>query len=300
VKSKNLLYSIFLAAALFAAFIYPLAAAEDKPEDKLAYTLISSEGLSYTNDMLRQSIKKLFPNAQERYLEYNSKEAQKYIKELNIKSVPYVIYDNSITAADKFFHMVRNVMIDKVKGYYIIPQAQLKMGEYMILGRNIEPNKLCIFVMGLCPYAREAEANLIDFIRQNKTAVSIKIRYLVDIHEFGIYSPRGPDEIKEDLRQIIIQKYYPDKFMDYLLARQTKKAEDAAKELSLSLEEIDSKAEEAKSLLKEDFESAKELGITRSPAFLWENVYLIQNLDGLKQHKPFDVKKKQTEGLKKQ
>lgn len=261
-------------------------------QEQIEYILISSKDIPHVNEMLRNSIKKLSPNAVETYIEYDSVEAQGYIKDLDIAFVPSVIYDKSIAASDVFFHMVKNQMVDKVSGYYVVPEAQLKLGEIMLLNRKREPSSLLIYGMAFCPHSKNATANIIDFIRQNELNVALKIKYLIRYDEFGVSSPYGPDEIREDLRQIILQRYYPDKFLEYIVLTQSKKPEDVLKEIGILAENLDSKSEEALGILKADYKESEALNIKRSPTFLWENTYLIPSMNWLKEHKPFNVKKK--------
>jgi len=264
-------------------------AENDLSGEKLGYILISSKDMAYVDEMLRNSIQKLCPGAKETYLECDSPEAKKYIDELGIKFVPFVIYDKSIVSADNFFSMVKNNMIEKKKGYYVIPDEQLKMAEVMVLGRQRMPNKLCIYAMSFCPYAQSAQATLFDVIKKNNLDVKVDIKYIVDYNEFGISSLHGPEEIKEDLRQILINKYYPDRVLDYLMLLPKKGPEGALAELGLSADEIYKNKEEALAILKEQSEEIKSLGISQSPMFLWENIYLIPNVEILKRREPFSV-----------
>lgn len=281
--------SILSIVIILSAFFYP-ALVFGNSEKQLNYTLISSKDLAGVNSTLRQSIKTLFPNSRENYLEYNSTQARKYIKELDIKFVPFVIYDKSIATRDVFFHMVRHKMVTKVKDYYVIPDEQLKLGTVMLLDRKRKPNRLDMFVGAFCPYSKTAQAELIDFIRQRDIDIDLNLRYLVKAHEFGISSFYGPEETKEDIAQIIIQERYPDKFRDYLLLIQDKNREEAFKELGISADIIESKKEWALEILKDDSKEAESLQINRSPTFLWENIYLISNLEGLKEYEPFKRK----------
>jgi hypothetical protein len=280
---------MFLFIFIFTGISY---AQDEQVLQPTGYTLISSEDMPHVNDALRTPIKQLLPDAKEVYLEYDSPEAREYIDKLGLGFIPYVIFDRSIALNDKFFHMVKNNMINQLKGYYVIPDEQLQMGEIMILDRQKQPDSLSIFVMSFCPYAREALASLIDFIRRNDIKIDIRIRYIVNYNEFGIDSLRGPEEIRENLRQISIQDKYPDRFFDYLLLIQNKTPEDALRELDIPQAEIENNRENALSQLRIDFDEKEALGIKRSPTFLLDNVYLIPTIDNLSRHKPFDVKKK--------
>ncbi len=102
-------------------------------------------------------------------------------------------------------------------------------------------------------------------------------------------SLHGPAEVEEDIRQLCIQKYEPDKFCDYLLLRNRalKSAdwETPAKQASIDIEALKrcSQNNEGKELLKEDIKKAKELGISASPTFLYENRILIMDFELLKE-----------------
>jgi len=294
---KKILFTLLILTCLAqAGLVY--AQDTEKESEEIRYTLISSGEIGHVNELLRSGINQLSSNVKETYLEYNSPEAREYIEKLDIAYLPYVIYDNSIAFTDLFFHMVRNNMIEKEAGHYVIPDKQLRMGEIMLFKRERDPNSLSIYGMGFCPYSKSATADLIDFIRQNKSDIKLKFKYLVRLSEFGISSPHGPEEIRENIRQIIIQKYYPDKLYDYLLLTQKKKPEDALEELSISQEDIDSKKQDAISILKEQNKETEVLNIHRSPTFLWENIFLISTREGLGNHKSFNVKKNKQTNLK--
>lgn len=267
----------------FLPFLFKIGIASAAQDAVVKYTLVSTAELAPVDTILRQSIKKLFPAAEETYLEYTSEKAKRYIKELDMQFVPFVVFDKAITATDAFFHMVRHQMVDKVKGYYVIPEGQLKMGGIMLLSRERIPHKLDVFVGGLCPYSRQAQAFLRDFAGKG-TDINIRMRYLADVHEFGISAEGGEEEIKEDLRQIIIQQYHPQKFWEYLRLTQEQSPQAALEKLAIPPSFIESKKEEALKIIRADFTEARLLGVVRSPAFLWENRYLIPTVEMLKPH----------------
>ncbi len=148
---------------------------EDAEQSKVGYILISSKDLPHVNGLLRKSIKTIFPDAKETYLEYDCEEAGRYIKELNIKFVPFVIYDNSITATDRFFHMVRHNMVERVKGSYVIPSGQLKLGEIMLLGSEktiLQPVPIEFFYSDSCRPCQKVKE---EFLPQIKSEFKDKI-----------------------------------------------------------------------------------------------------------------------------
>jgi len=259
-------------------------AADDPIDTTVGYRLISSKDITHVNDILRSSIKTLIPDNKETYMEYNSPEAKEYIEKLGISFIPYVIYDKRITESRNFFHMAKKDMIEKTQDYYVIPEKQLKMGEVMLLSRQKKPEKLTVYSMSMCPYAKDALLFIINAVRKDVLNMDVTVKYIVNYNEFGIQSSRGTEELKENIRQIVIQDIYPKSFFDYILLRQDKSPEEALALLGITVQDIESNKEHALKRLKEDFDETSSLGINRSPTFLLENIYLIPSIDILRKH----------------
>jgi hypothetical protein len=76
-----------------------------------------------------------------------------------------------------------------------------------------------LYVMSFCPYGTQAETVMGPVVDLLKSKADIRIRYITTISGTtvdSVDSLHGPAEAKEDLRQICINKYYPDKFWAYL------------------------------------------------------------------------------------
>jgi hypothetical protein len=76
-----------------------------------------------------------------------------------------------------------------------------------------------LFVMSFCPYGVKAESNILPVIELLKNKIDFKIRFIVSVAGDTINdvnSLHGINEAKEDARQLIIMKYYPDKYYSYL------------------------------------------------------------------------------------
>jgi len=76
-----------------------------------------------------------------------------------------------------------------------------------------------LFVMSFCPYGVNAEKNILPVIDLLGSVINFKIRYIVTVNGntiSDVSSLHGLNEAKEDARQLIIMKYYPDKFYSYL------------------------------------------------------------------------------------
>ena len=76
-----------------------------------------------------------------------------------------------------------------------------------------------LFVMSFCPYGVRAENNIMPVVDLLKDSIEFQIRYIVNVNGNTINdvsSLHGLTEAKEDARQLIINKYYPDKFLTYI------------------------------------------------------------------------------------
>ncbi len=86
-----------------------------------------------------------------------------------------------------------------------------------------EKTTMELYVMSLCPFANEVERQLIPIVKRYESQIDFKMYYIAD--DFGkptndltrFDSLHGIPEIWENVRQLVIAKYYPDVFLDYLL-----------------------------------------------------------------------------------
>lgn len=158
---------------------------------------------------------------------------------------------------------------------YIILPHQTRTGVYN--GKEAKPNVMEIFVMAQCPYGVMAE-NLVLEAQKNgvDTAKDVRIRYIVDYSDAnGFNSLHGSGEWEEDVRQLLIAKYYPAKLWkyleirnkDYRSSRWDKAMEDAGINPKKIMKKFDTEGLE---LLKQEAKYAKEYGVNASPTFLWE------------------------------
>jgi glutaredoxin len=78
-----------------------------------------------------------------------------------------------------------------------------------------------LYVMSFCPYGTQAEAGMSPVVDLLKAKADIRIRFIARITGStvdSVNSLHGSAEAQEDLQQICINKYYPEKFWAYLTA----------------------------------------------------------------------------------
>ncbi|MFN8357668.1 MAG: T9SS type A sorting domain-containing protein [Spirosomataceae bacterium] len=77
-----------------------------------------------------------------------------------------------------------------------------------------------LFVMSQCPYGVMAEEAIIPLVKEFGNQIDFRIQYIVQPNQKGGFkSLHGDAELNENLRQLIIAKHFPEKWLDYLLSR---------------------------------------------------------------------------------
>ena len=140
-----------------------------------------------------------------------------------------------------------------------------------------------LFVMSYCPFAVQAEEKLIPIVKKFGDQIDFKLRFIAqeketpspqDITPF--MSLHGYPEVAENIRQLLIAREYPDRYLDYILCRGKKldkSWEDCAVKLGIDVARIQRlfDASEAEQLFRENIKRATELGIKASPTILVDN-----------------------------
>ena len=159
---------------------------------------------------------------------------------------------------------------------FIILPRQTRQGVYT--AKSGTPGVMEIFVMSQCPYGAMAENLVIQAQKDGKLPKDkeIKLRYVVSYDEKnGFSSLHGSAEWEEDIRQLLIAKYYPEKLWKYLEIRnkdyRSSRWDKAMEEAGINSKKIMKKFdEEGVELLKEEDKYVKVYGVNESPTFLYE------------------------------
>ncbi|MFH1678353.1 MAG: hypothetical protein ABH914_01900 [Candidatus Omnitrophota bacterium] len=232
--------------------------------------------------LLEKDLKQIFPGAAVEFIHYQDPQARQIIQQFNIRFLPFVFLNEGIINTPNFMALVKNGTIEKTGNlFHLSPQTLKPYGCYVIGSKKI-PGQLDVYVMSFCPFWQQALRELFDFIRNEDSGISLNIRFITNFRDYGIDSPRGPQEIKEDVRQLIIQKDYPGKLLDYILARQEMPFEDAFSSVGIDKAVIDAKEQEGLAMLNQDAQLSVFYGIDVSPAFLWENEHIYFSWQGFK------------------
>ena len=190
--------------------------------------------------------------------------------------LPVYLVAKTQKAMEKFEQPIKNGYIKETGKYLIFPQMG-RTGVYQ--DKIAQPGVLEVFVMSQCPYGAMAENLIIQAQKDGKIPAdkTIKVRYIVsydkDSQEFQ--SLHGSAEWEENIRQLLIAKYYPTKFWKYLEIRnqdyRSSRWDKAMQEAGINPNKIMKKFDtEGVELLKAEAAYADEYGMNASPSFLWE------------------------------
>jgi hypothetical protein len=242
-------------------------------------------------------IKNSLPQSAMKRLDYEDQAAMDIVDKLGIELLPACVIKKPVPAnfTDKISELIKTGLLVQSKDpdFLVVPSTRIVYGLY--LNRSKIENELSIFVMSNCPWGVET---LAYFSRGNMshtsalTDLNIRYHYIINV---STPSPRtlrdftalhGSPEVEESARQLIINKYYPEKFADYIEARRTDiestlfyKALDKA---GIPEDAVRQKMDtEAVGLLAAEAELCKNFNVSVSPTFLWENRYML-DLDSLK------------------
>ena len=164
---------------------------------------------------------------------------------------------------------------------YIVLAHQTRTGVYT--NKEAVNNVMEIFVMSQCPYGVMAENAVIEAKKSGEFPKDkvVKLRYIVNYDPArGFTSLHGSAEWEEDVRQLLIAKYYPKKLWQYLAIRnkdyRSSRWDKAMEEAGIDPKKIAKKFDkEGLELLKAEAAYGEAYGISASPTFLWEGKVLM-------------------------
>ena len=232
-----------------------------------------------------------FPKSSIRTVDYSTRKGKRLAGKLKINFLPACIFSKDIEENKRFSAFSKAGSLTKQGRAYVL-SATGRTG--IFIKRKRRPHTLEIFCMSQCPFTANALDSIIDAKKEGRLPEDIKldVHYIASLVEpykeygdkptgFKFNSLHGQPEIDEDIRQLCIRKYYPEKFLDYLLLKSKDlKATDweaPAKQAGIDAEVIKKCTfnQEGRTLLKEDIKKAEEFNISASPTFLYENRIII-------------------------
>jgi len=161
------------------------------------------------------------------------------------------------------------------------PPAGPPSGNQSVVNKTVKANvTIELFVMSQCPYGVQAEGLVKNVIDTFGGEVNLSLRFIANEGANGSFtSLHGQNEVDEDLRQVCIIKYYPEKILNYTFCIAVNYSnagsiwERCANESSMSPATIRncSSGAEGKALMKDNIALSNSLQIYSSPTLLLNN-----------------------------
>ncbi|MDD5408608.1 MAG: hypothetical protein PHC71_00735 [Candidatus Omnitrophica bacterium] len=174
--------------------------------NKLKLTVISAKDCVVCNtEPILALLKKQFPGISAEYIDL--KRAQKLVKDLSIKTLPAYIIGKEVENESNFDSFKNN--LELIGGVYML-KPQIGGISYFI-GRQVKKGSLDLF---FSIFDKDA-AGVLSVLREFNPA----LHFLAVGNYKGFSAKNGTPEVEECLRGVCVQKYYPQKFWDYLICR---------------------------------------------------------------------------------
>ncbi|MBU1167578.1 hypothetical protein KKC60_04195, partial [Patescibacteria group bacterium] len=240
-------------------------------------------------------LEKDFKGLKAKVIDLDTPEAREMIEKYQIKSLPVFVFEQNVEKSQNFSRYISNSYLVKLAGdknQYLLTQTETRK----ILDREPQERKINLFVNAYNPSSIAIENALIKKKKQleaeGKPSFDLEINHvlLTEQDEQGnlkvkIDTPAGINETEETVRQVVIAKYYPDKYLDYLLKRNEnleRDFEEIMNEIGIDAAQVEfSTKNEGEGLTRDNAQLAFDLQISALPVFLWENQVIVLSMDDL-------------------
>jgi len=208
-------------------------------------------------------LKKNFPGLSIKNLDYPGLSAQKMIKDLSLQGLPAYILPRPVEKEDNFESIKNDFQL--VNDFYVFkPQAS---GISYFLNQKAKPGNFDLF---FSIFEKDA-ALLLTTVKEFNPS----LHFLSVEKNEGFDAQNGVLEVEEDLRAACVQKYYPEKFWDYLICRakniRSGYWEDCLSGADASRVKTCARGAEGINLLRENTSLNKQLQISSGPSYLLNN-----------------------------
>ena len=275
---------VLLVAGLAAIIVAskPLFAEKAKtpknPDDEARIILVANDcGPDFTTHMVRTA-RAWMPD-----IEYSdcflssSPEGSALIQGSGTTLLPLMVFPANVRKLPQFNAVLQNGLLHPLDGerFYSSDRRFALVFGHQMLNREAKPAQLELFTTASCPFSSAAAWALLKQKQEKpESAFALRIRY------------KGTDT--EDIYRSIIQERFPEQLLTYIQQRSSLPFKEAAEKAGLDAAFIEQHADEGKAIVEENSRLAQAAEAQTDPAFLWENQYLVDSLQGLIWYKAFE------------
>lgn len=204
---------------------------------------------------------------------YSGVEGRAFMQEFNATWVPLYVFDSSIEQDPSFSNLSR--YLRKSGSRYMLTAQPVEF-----LNRTEQNDTVELFVMSHGGYGVNAEKNMKEVLDALPGLKFVGVGFVgTDLGNGSFSSPNGPSEVDEDLRQVCVMKYYPEKIIGYttcIAADYNNSAsiwQNCSSTNSIDVAKIQncSGGDEGKGLLSGNLAVSESLGIYASPTVFLNN-----------------------------
>jgi hypothetical protein len=196
-------------------------------------------------------------------LDYPGLAAQKMIKDLSLQVLPAYIFPRLVEKEDNFESIKKDLQL--INDFYLL-KPQTSGMSYFLNQKRKKGN----FDLFFSIFEKNADLLLTTIKEFNPS-----LHFLSVEKTEGLDAGNGVGEQEEYLRAVCVQKYYPEKFWDYLICRSkhTKSAywEDCLDGLDAQSVKTCARGPEGVTLFRENTSLTKQLEISSGPSYLLNN-----------------------------
>ncbi len=280
------LVSVLVAASLFvsvSAVAAPKTKAKTKSQPKVSFIVVESgEYAAGQEDSRLTAGLGQFLGMEPEVTKMTQLQAMQdeNLADLDYSFLPLYLIKKTDAVRQKMEMPLKQGVVQETKDYIVLPH-QTRTGVYT--DKDTKANVMEIFVMSQCPYGVMAENAIIEAKKKGEFPKDkvVKLRYIVNYNPSrGFTSLHGSAEWEEDVRQLLIAKYYPTKLWQYLSIRnkdyRSSRWDKAMEEAGINPKKIMKKFDtEGLELLKAEAAYTESYNISASPTFLWEGKVLL-------------------------
>jgi len=208
-------------------------------------------------------LKKKFPGLTIKMLDYPGRAAQEMIKDLSLQALPAYIFPRSVEKEDNFDSLKNDLQL--INDFYVFkPQAS---GISYFLHQKEKKGNFDLF---FSLFEKDA-ALLLTTVKE----FNPRLHFLTVEQDEGFVAKNGIPETEEYLRSACVQKYYPEKFWDYLICRSRNIRSSYWEDCLGGVDSLRIKScaigKEGINLLRENTSLNKQLQIFSGPSYLLDN-----------------------------
>ncbi len=183
-----------------------------KAAQNITHYIITNDSPFNNLDKAVAATKKLFPKIDIRRIDYDSKEGQEMVKKYRIKYIPAYLFSENVVRHSNF-EQIKNIVTKRFDAYLLRYDV---MKSSIAIEREPVPGKLEVLCSSMSPKCNSVMKRLLDEV-DNIQNRGITFHYMVVKNPEGEFTTRrGQPELEEDVRRLVIAKYFPDNLFNYL------------------------------------------------------------------------------------